>query len=346
MTSGLRLSALDQSPIRADGDAATAIAETVALAQACEALGYERYWVAEHHNTHAFAGSCPEILMGAVAAATTRIRVGSAGVLLHHYAPLKVAEQMRMLETLYPGRIDLGIGRAPGADGRTTAALQNGPKSFGMEVFPQKVDLLLRLLEDAGAVAAMPEDHPYRGIRACPTGSGLPEVWMLGSSPMGAAIAAQLGQRFAYAHFIAGDDGDGSMPGPELMASYRTRFIARHEPVEAQACVAVSVVCAPTDEEAEHVAMSRHLWVLRLLQGQHTAFLSPDAARAQELSADEQTLLARVKARCIVGGPARVRAQLLDLSTRYETRDLVIHTFTHGYADRLRSYDLIAAEML
>src|SRR5580658_3262313 len=190
----MRLSVLDQSPIRKDGSAAAAIAETIALAKATEALGYHRYWLAEHHNTNSLAGSCPEILIARVAAETKTIRVGSGGVMLSHYSPLKVAEQFRMLEILSPGRIDLGIGRAPGTDQRTAQALQAGPQAWGIDAFPSQVNLLRQFLDDASGVAPIPDNHPYRGIHAMPRGSGPgPEMWLLGSGIHSAVYAAELG---------------------------------------------------------------------------------------------------------------------------------------------------------
>src|SRR5579872_6408728 len=171
----MRLSVLDQSLIRKGGTADTAVAE------ACDSLGYHRYWLAEHHNSNSFAGSCPEILICRVAQETKHLRVGSGGVMLTHYSPLKIAEQFRMLELLAPGRIDLGLGRAPGADQRTTLALQAGPQGFGIEAFPSQVHLLRQFLVDGAGVMDFPEDHPYRGLHAMPRGRGVPEMWLLGS---------------------------------------------------------------------------------------------------------------------------------------------------------------------
>src|SRR5580692_1472906 len=177
----LQLSVLDQSPIRKGGDAAEAVVETIKLAKAWAALGYRRYWVAEHHNSESFAGSCPEILIAKIAAETSTIRVGSGGVMLTHYSPLKVAEQFRMLELLSPGRIDLGLGRAPASDQRTAQALQAGPQGWGVDAFPSQVHLLKQFLDDAAGVSPLPDDHPYRGIHAMPAGPTRPEMWLLGS---------------------------------------------------------------------------------------------------------------------------------------------------------------------
>ena len=168
----MKLSALDQSPIRKGGTARDAVLETIELAKTCERLGYARYWLAEHHNTTSFAGSTPEVLISRVAAETSTIRVGSGGIMLPHYSPLKVAENFRMLETLYPGRIDLGIGRAPGADGRTSLALQAGPQAYDIGVFPQQADLLRHYLEESAGLAQWPEGHSYRSIHASPRGPG------------------------------------------------------------------------------------------------------------------------------------------------------------------------------
>jgi len=199
------LSVLDQSPIRKDGNAESAVAETIALAKACDRLGYHRYWLAEHHNSNSFAGSCPEILIGRVAQETRHIRVGSGGVMLTHYSPLKVAEQFRMLELLNPGRIDLGLGRAPGTDQMTSRALQAGPQGVGIDAFPSQVHLLRQFLDDAVGVDAFAQDHPYRGIHAMPRGHGHPEMWLLGSGIHSAVYAAELGLPFSHAYFISTD---------------------------------------------------------------------------------------------------------------------------------------------
>src|SRR6476646_2290206 len=189
------LSVLDQSPIRKEGSAADAVAQTIALAKACDRLGYHRYWLAEHHNSNSFAGSCPEILIGRVAQETKHLRVGSGGVMLTHYSPLKIAEQFRMLEVLNPGRIDLGLGRAPGSDQMTARALQAGPRGWDIDAFPSQVHLLRQFLDDASGVAPIPDGHPYRGIHAMPRGdfSVVPESWITRSGITGAIYAGEIG---------------------------------------------------------------------------------------------------------------------------------------------------------
>ncbi len=192
----LKLSVLDQSPVRAGGNPRQALEETITLAQATENLGYSRYWLAEHHGTEGFAGSSPEILVTRVAAATNTIRVGSGGVMLSHYSPLKVAENFKLLENLYPGRIDLGIGRAPGSDGLTAAALAYGSE-IGIEYFPTKIADMMAFLSDEA-----PASEPFKTVRATPSVPQIPEVWLLGSSDQSAAYAAHFGLAYTFAHFI------------------------------------------------------------------------------------------------------------------------------------------------
>lgn len=332
----IRLSVLDQSPIREGGSAADAISETITLAKACDALGYHRYWVAEHHNTRAFAGASPEVLIARLATETRRMRVGSGGVMLTHYSPLKVAEQFRMLETLSPGRIDLGIGRAPGADERTSRALQAGPQAWSLDAFPQQVILLKQFLEDAGGVEPLPREHPYRGVHASPRGAGMPEIWLLGSGVHSAVYAAELGLPFSYAHFINPDGGE------EVCAAYRERFKPSRTLDRPKISLGVSALAADTQEEAERLSASRNLWVVHLLTGRHSAFPSVEDALAYPYSERERSLLKAVEARSSVGTPAAVRNRLIGLAGAHGAEELVIVTITHDFTPRLRSYELLA----
>ena len=241
----ITLGVLDQSPIREGGTAAEAIEETLRLAQATERLGYTRYWLAEHHNSTGLACAAPEVLIPRVASVTSRIRVGSGGVMLPHYSPLKVAEQFRMLETMFPGRIDLGLGRAPGTDGRTSAALAPGPGMRTVEHYPHQVADLMRLLRDD-----LPEGHPLTGIHAQPLGPTVPMPWLLGSSLDSANTAAEQGLPFSFAHFIQ-DQWAG-----EAITLYRRLFRPSQWLDEPTVNVGVSAICADTDEEAERLAMS------------------------------------------------------------------------------------------
>ncbi|HEY8950521.1 MAG TPA: LLM class flavin-dependent oxidoreductase [Rhizomicrobium sp.] len=332
----MRLSVLDQSPIRTDGSAADAVAETIALAKAAEALGYHRYWLAEHHNTGSFAGSAPEVLIARVAAETKTIRVGSGGVMLTHYSPLKVAEQFRMLELLNPGRIDLGVGRAPGSDPRTAQALQAGPQGFGIDAFPSQVFLLKQYLDDASGRAPMPDDHPYRGIHAMPRGDTRPEMWMLGSGLHSAVYAGELGLPFSHAYFIS---PEGSM---EAVAAYRERFKPSDWCSSPRVSMGVAALAAENEEEAARLSASRNLWVVRLLTGRPIAFPSPEEALAYPFTDQELALLKTVEARSVVGTPDVVKRKLSSLAERHGAEEMVIVTITYDYASRLRSYELLA----
>jgi luciferase family oxidoreductase group 1 len=334
----MRLSVLDQSPIRKDGNPAEAIAETIALAKAAEALGYHRYWLAEHHNTGSFAGSAPEVLIARVAAETKTIRVGSGGVMLTHYSPLKVAEQFRMLEVLNPGRIDLGIGRAPGSDQRTAAALQAGPQAFGIDAFPSQVFLLKQFLDDASGGAELPQDHPYRGIHAMPRGQTRPEMWMLGSGIHSAVYAGQLGLPFCHATFIS---PESSM---EAVTAYRERFKPGDWCANPRVSMGVAALAAETEEDAARLSASRNLWVVRLLTGRPIAFPSPEEALAYPFTEQELALLKTVEARSIVGTPQQVKAKLELLAKQHGAEEMVVVTITYDYASRLRSYELLAKE--
>jgi len=334
----MRLSVLDQSPIRKDGSPADAVAETIALARACEALGYHRYWLAEHHNSNSFAGSCPEILIGRVASETKSIRVGSGGVMLTHYSPLKVAEQFRMLEVLNPGRIDLGLGRAPGTDQMTTRALQAGPQGWDIDAFPSQVHLLRQFLDDASGRAPIPDGHPYRGIHAMPRGSdsGGPEIWMLGSGIHGAIYAAELGLPFSHAYFISPEGSE------DAIATYRERFKPSAACPRPKVSLGVAALAAETEDDARDLAQSRNLWVVRLLTGRPIPFPSPEEARDYHFTGQELTLLRSVERRSIVGTPEQVRAGLLVLADAHDAEELVVVTITYDYASRLRSYELLA----
>lgn len=333
----LALSVLDQSPIRQGGTARQAFDETIALAKACDNWGYKRYWLAEHHNTRSFAGSSPEVLIPRVAAETKSIRVGSGGIMLPHYSPLKVAENFRILETLHPGRIDLGLGRAPGGDQITAAALQAGPKAWGIETFPQQVNLLRHYLEESAGETEWPADHPYRHVHAMPRGPGTPQLWMLGSTAYGGILAAELGLPFAYAHFISREDD-----GPDICAAYRERFKPRNPGDRPHTAVCVFVLAADTDAQAERLSMTRNLWVMQLLANQAGGFPHPDAAQDRAFSDSERILMDRIAARGIAGEPGRVKDGILKSSEAYGADEFFCLTITYDFADRLRSYALLA----
>ena len=335
-----RLSILDQSPIRAGGTAAQALNQTIDLAKRCDALGYHRYWVAEHHITKSFAGSAPEVLIARLDAETKTMRIGSGGVMMPHYAPLKVAETFRLLETLYPGRIDLGLGRAAGAEPRTTAALMPGPKAYPLEVFPQQVQLLTQFLEDAtgleGDSGGFPDDHPYRGIHAAPMGPGVPDMWLLGSGGDSAMHAALFGLNYCYAHFINPESPS------RAFETYRKHFKPSRSLKAPHAAMGVGVMVADTEEEARRICASRNLWVLWMMQGKPGPFPSIEEALAYPYTDEEREILKGIEARGMTGTATQVRNQLLELASDHDVDEFAIVTITHDHAHRVRSYELLA----
>ena len=284
----LKLSILDQSPIISGHTPAQAIAETIKLAQVAEQLGYYRYWLAEHHALAALADPCPEILVARIAAVTSTLRVGTGGILLPHYSPLKVAEQFRMLEALYPGRIDLGVGRAPGGDRATAMAMGEGRYS--------------------GA-----EHSDYSG-----------------------ALAAQLGLRFAFAHFISADDG------ADVMRAYKQNFQPSQRESQPHALLAVFVICAESDAEAERLAASIDLRRLNSDYGRNLPVPSQQEAEAYHYNATEKARVTYNRRRAILGAPDTVKARLLELREKFDADELMVITITGDYATRLESYKLIA----
>jgi len=326
----LRLSILDQSPIISGHTPAQAVAETIKLAQAAEELGYYRYWLAEHHALQALADPCPEILVTRVAAATSTIRVGTGGILLPYYSPLKIAEQFRMLEALFPQRIDLGLGRAPGGDQTTAMAMGEGRYPTA-ENFPEHVQYLVAYLDDA-----MPKGHPFAKVKAQPMGSTAPEVWLLGSSDYSGALAAELGLRFAFAHFISADGGD------QVMRDYKRKYQPSPREAEAHALLTVFVICAETDAEAERRAMSVDLRRLNMDYGINSPVPSQQEAETRAYTDVERQRIAFHRRRVVLGKPDTVKAKLLALAAQFEADELMVITITGDYRTRLESYRLLA----
>jgi len=324
------LSVLDQSPVVSGSTPADALTQTVALAVAAERLGYRRYWLAEHHGTPGFAGSAPEVMVARVAAATSSIRVGSGGVLLSHYSPLKVAEVFRVLHTLFPGRIDLGIGRAAGASPLTAAALCTGPERDAPDDFARQVADVVGFV-----TGALEPGHPWSNVRAVPEGSGAPEVWLLGSSSDGAGYAAALGLSLCFAHFI------NASYGPQIVAKYRRHFTAPVSGGKARAILAVSVMCAETDAEAERLAASLDVWRLTP-QVDRGPLPAVEEAQARRLTDVERARTHQNRSRTVVGDPDRVRKELLALSEAFAVDELVVLTVCHDAKARRRSYELLA----
>ncbi|MCI0753120.1 LLM class flavin-dependent oxidoreductase [Teichococcus vastitatis] len=329
----LSLSILDQSSIAAGRDAAAAIRESLALAQLADALGYRRYWLAEHHNSDSHAGSAPEILISAIAATTRQIRVGSAGVMLPHYAALKVAEQFRVLEAVAPGRIDLGVGRAPGSDGRTAYALNPAAAQSGADRFPAQLQEVLGWLGEG-----LPENHPFRAVRAQPEGPTRPEVWVLGSSDYGAQLAAYFGLPYGFAHFIT--DGAGAA---EALSLYRHEFRAEAGRLVApHAAIAVVAMCAETEAEAERLFLSRAVWKLSRDRGIYPALPSPEEAAAYPATPGERDKLGRMRDRAAVGTPGQVRTKLEAMAAELGAEEVAVLSPIHDPEARRRSVRLLA----
>jgi luciferase family oxidoreductase group 1 len=331
----LALSILDQSSVASGRSAPEAIRETLALAQLADRWGYARYWLAEHHNSESHAGTAPEVLMAAIAATTQRIRIGSAGVMLPHYSALKVAEQFRVLEALAPGRIDLGVGRAPGSDGRTAFAL-NPNANEAADRFPQQVQELLGWLGEG-----LPVNHPFARVSAQPEGPTRPEVWILGSSDFGAQLAAFLGLPYCFAHFIT--DGSGSR---EAMETYRNTF-RPHGQVPGRlaaphAALAVFALTAPTEAEAWRLFRSRELWRLSRDRGVFPKLPSVADAEAYEYSPEELARVERMRATAMVGAPEQVVAKLRAVAQAHGVQEVAVLTPCHDPAARQASFRLLA----
>jgi luciferase family oxidoreductase group 1 len=334
----VRLSVLDQSPISQGSSGAQALANTLDLARLADQLGYHRYWVAEHHGGPMLAGPSPEALIGPIAAATTRIRVGSGGVMLPHYSPLKVAETFSLLAGLFPGRIDLALGRAAGTDPMTTFALQRDRRQAAPDDFPQQLAELLGYLDDS-----LPPDHPFvRLAKTLPGRPQRPEPWLLGSSPQSAIWAAELGLPYAFADFI-------NPHGAEIAALYRERFAASspegehgHAAATPRTAVGVWVVCADSDEEAQRLAASGRMTFTLLRRGQLIAVPPPEQA-LRFLAADERSgEQPRSERRAVVGAPDTVRAQLQEVLAGYGADEAIVVSITYEHEARRRSYELLA----
>jgi luciferase family oxidoreductase group 1 len=328
-----RLSVLDQSPISEGSTGADALHNSIDLARHAEALGYERYWVAEHHATPGLASASPEVLIGPIAAATSRIRVGSGGVMLPHYSPLKVAESFSALSGLFPGRIDLGLGRAPGTDPRTMFALQRDRREPSPDDFPQQLAELLGYLNDN-----LPADHPFAHLaRTLPGLPERPDVWLLGSSPQSALWAAEVGLPYSFADFI-------NPNGAEIAALYRQRFQDTAAEVGPRMSVAVWAICAETDEEARRLASSSRM-TLRLLREGRLIPVPPveKALRFLESHAGSAAPAGpRRDRRAVIGDPSTVRAGLEQVARDYGAEEVMVVTITHSHEARKRSYELIS----
>ncbi len=321
------LSILDLSTIGSGQTASSALRQSVELAKKGESLGYKRHWLAEHHGMPSVATSTPEIMIAHVAQATDHIRVGSGGIMLPNHAPLKVAESFHTLEALFPGRIDLGIGRAPGTDQTTQKAL----RSFDANQFPAQLDELQRL-----SSGDFPADHPFASVTVMPNDVELPPIWLLGSSGASAKFAGQLGLGYSFASHFSQTD-----PRPALDA-YRNNFQPSARFEEPHIIMATAVICAETDEQANHLAASWDLATVRLRRGEYSPFPTPEEAKNYPYTAMDRAIIDKHRKLQFVGSQDTVRTELEDFTGDTGADELMIATFVHSHEDRIKSIELLA----
>ncbi len=325
------LSVLDLSPVSAGSSAAQALHNTLDLARLADRLGFTRYWVAEHHNLPAIASSAPDIMIGQIAAVTERVRVGSGGVMLPNHAPLMVAERFKVLEALYPGRIDLGLGRAPGTDPATSYMLRRRQGISEEDDFLERFQELM-LLETRG----FPEGHPFYKVRAMPSDVPLPPIFLLGSSDYSAQLAGQIGAAFAFAHHFATFDA------VEAMRLYRDNFRASPSHEEPYAILATHVVCADSDTEAERLATTVELNFVRRAKGEYLPLASPEEAASYAYTQVDRARIAQNASRLTVGAPATVKARLEPLLAATQADELMVTAMIFDHTARKHSYELLA----
>jgi luciferase family oxidoreductase group 1 len=325
------LSILDLSPVSTGSTAAQALRNSLDLARFADGLGFRRYWVAEHHNLPSIASSAPDIMIGQIAAVTKTMRIGSGGVMLPNHAPLMVAERFKVLEALYPGRIDLGLGRAPGTDPATSYALRRRQGISEEDDFLERFNELM-LLE----TRAFPAGHPFHNVRAMPSDVPLPPIYLLGSSDYSAQLAGHIGAAFSFAHHFANFDA------AEAMRLYRDNFRPSPSHDKPYAILATHVVCADTDEEAERLASTVDLNIVRRAKGEYLPLASPEEALSYDYSPVDKARVAQNRARLSVGSPAAVRARLTPLLETTKADELMVTTMIFDHAARKHSYALLA----
>jgi len=327
----LPVSVLDLSPVAAGSSGAVSLRNSLDLAKLADRLGFTRYWVAEHHNLPSIASSAPDIMIGQIAAVTRWMRVGSGGVMLPNHAPLMVAERFKVLEALFPGRIDLGLGRAPGTDPVTSYALRRRQQADGDDDFLERFNELI-----AFETKAFPQGHPFREVRAMPQDVPLPPIWLLGSSGYSAQLAAMIGAGFSFAHHFAEYDAVSAM------LSYRQAFTPSTARPMPYAILGCAVVCADSDEEAEYLAATIDLNFVRRRQGQYLPLESPEAAARYPYTPAERSLIARNRARLFAGSTETVRARLDPLIAATKADEIMVTSMLYEHGARRRSYELLA----
>lgn len=330
----IKLSVLDQTVIRKGETAKISLNQTLELAKLSEDLGYTRFWVAEHHNTRGIAGTSPEILISHIATNTSTIRIGSGGVLLPQYSPYKVAENFKLLETLYPNRIDLGIGRSPGGSPATRLALTDSLRK-SMNEFPRQISDLQGYLDDS-----IPDSHPYHNVKAYPVSDGSPELWILGVTHRGARVAAEKGTAFTYGHFINPENG------LRAMETYRENFQPSISLKTPKTNVCIFVICAPTQERAEEIAISQDIWLLSVEKGLDTHILPVHEANNIKLTKKDKERIVENRRRMIIGTPKKVREEIIRLRDYYKTEEFMIINNTYDFQEKLQTYRLLAEQFL
>ncbi|GAB4074021.1 LLM class flavin-dependent oxidoreductase [Barrientosiimonas marina] len=326
----MKLSVLDQAPISRDSTPEEALNNTLKLAAETEKLGYTRYWVAEHHNTNGLASVSPEILLTRIASYTNTIRVGSGGVLLPQYSPYKVSENFKMIEGLFPDRIDLGIGRSPGGSQDTRMALTDG-EAKDMSEFPRQLQDLQGFLHNT-----LPKDHRYRLVKASPRTNSVPPMWVLGLSERGAQNAAEIGAGFVFGHFINPDHGE------EALQTYRQAFKPSENIARPTSAVCIFVVCADTEEAAEELALSQDKWLLNVGKGADTKVPSIEEVKKRTFRQEELQEMQKNRRRCVIGTPDQVKMELERLSDIYQTDEFMIITNIYDFSAKVHSYRLLA----
>ncbi|ALX47138.1 LLM class flavin-dependent oxidoreductase [Lentibacillus amyloliquefaciens] len=331
----MKLSILDQSPISTGKTAQEALNASVDLAMLGDALGYTRYWIAEHHDFAGLACPNPDVMLGIIGRETERIRIGAGAVLLPHYKPYRVAETYNLLATLYPGRIDLGIGRAPGGSAEASIAL-SGNFLENVRQMPDKMNELLRFLQHDFA-----ENDIYSKISPTPVPAFSPQPWMLGTSEKSAIAAADKGLPYTFGYFMSDQDG------PAIMKTYTEKFAEQHPDETPGKIAAVSVICAETTDEAWNLALSNQLWSIQRDKGEGDGKV-PTVSEAQNYnySDEEKEKLRNMTNKQIFGNPHEVKKQLEQLQASYDVDEWMVVTITHSYEARKKSYELLAKEML
>ncbi|HZG70329.1 MAG TPA: LLM class flavin-dependent oxidoreductase [Chondromyces sp.] len=330
----MKISILDQAPVSSGKTNATALQEAMELAKLGEELGFSRYWIAEHHDLPGLACSAPEVMLGYIGANTKRIRIGSGAVLLPHYKPYKVAEVYNMLSTLFPDRIDVGVGRAPGGSAEVTMALSDNYLE-NVRKMPQFFHDLIHFLHND-----FPADHPNAKIKAAPLPDVPPQVWMLGTSKKSVQLAAEHSCAYAFGLFMSDKDGK------EIIKEYRKQFGGKHSHLKPETILTVSAICAETSEKAEEIALSNLLWSLQNETGTgRNGIPSVEEAKNYPFTAEQKEKLEVMRRKMIIGNPRQVKEKLQQLQQSYEVDEIMVVTIVHKFEDRLQSYRLIANEV-